>query len=351
VAVLAGLGGWLPPKVVTNADLPAELDTSDEWIRSRTGITQRHVAEPGMATSDLAVEAGARALKSCGEPVVDAVLVATTTPDRPCPATAPEVASRLGLTGVAAFDVSAVCTGFIYAVASAAGLIAAGVAERVLVIGAETYSSILNPIDRNTAMIFGDGAGAAVLRAGDRGEPGAIGPFDLGSDGGGSDLIAVPAGGSRQRLSGVPVADESRYFTMDGREVFRHAVLRMAASAQIVLDRAGWRVEDVDQLVSHQANLRIMNQLADRIGVDRTRVISNIDLVGNTAGAAIPLALTHGAAKGILQPGQRVLLTAFGGGLTWGSTVLTWPSLPDVIPPAGPSSTSPVRQPTRRDAR
>jgi 3-oxoacyl-[acyl-carrier-protein] synthase-3 len=332
--------------VVTNDELPAELDTSDEWIRARTGIERRHVATLGMATSDLAFEAGARALKSSGEPLVDAVLVATTTPDRPCPATAPAVASRLGLAGVAAFDVSAVCTGFIYALASAAGLIAAGVADRVLVIGADTFSSILDPFDRGTAMIFGDGAGAVVLRAGGPTEPGALGPFDLGSDGEGSDLIAVPAGGSRQRLSGSPPAERDRYFTMDGREVFRHAVLRMAGSSRAVLERAGWCVGDVDRLVSHQANLRIMNQLADQLRLDRERVVIDIDRVGNTAAASIPLALAHGVADGTVRPGHRVLLTAFGGGLTWGSTVLTWPDVRDSdSPPAPPALDSPPAPP------
>lgn len=328
-----GLGAFLPPRIVTNAELPAELGTSDEWIRARTGIAQRHVASPGMATSDLAFEAATRALKSAGGPLVDAVVLATTTPDRPCPATAPEVASRLGLAGVAAFDVAAVCTGFVYGLATAAGLIATGVADRTLVIGAETYSSILDPLDRGTAMIFGDGAGAVVLRAGDPREPGALGPFDLGSDGEGSGLIAVPGGGSRQRLSGQPAADGDKYFTMAGREVFSHAVLRMAGSAKAVLDRAGWRVEDVDRLVSHQANRRIMNQLADRLGVDRARVVSNIDRVGNTAAASIPLALAHGVAEGTVRPGDRLVLTAFGGGLTWGSTVLTWPDSTDPDPP------------------
>ena len=324
-AVLVGLGAWVPPRIVTNDELPAELDTSDAWIRSRTGITQRHVADPGMATSDLAVEAGIRALKSSGDPQVDTVLVATTTPDRRCPATAPEVASRLGLSGVAAFDIGAVCTGFIYALAVAAGLIAADVAGRVLVIGAETYSSILNPLDRSTAMIFGDGAGAAVFRAGTGDELGALGPFDLGSDGDASDLISVPAGGSRTPLSGA--SDPNRYFTMAGREVFQHAVLRMSASSQRVLDRAGWRTNDVDWLVSHQANLRIMKQLADHMRIDRSRVVSNIERVANTAAASIPLALADASAAGTLHTGDRVLLTAFGGGLTWGSTVLRWPEL------------------------
>ncbi|MCI3934233.1 beta-ketoacyl-ACP synthase III [Streptomyces sp. AN091965] len=326
-AVLAGVGGCLPPTAVTNDELAERLDSSDAWIRSRTGIRQRYFAPAGTATSDLAVGAGAKALKSSGHPDADAVLLATTTPDRPCPATAPVVAARLGLTGAAAFDVSAVCTGFVYALASAAGLIAAGAADRVLVIGAETFSTLLDPDDRSTAVIFGDGAGAVLLRAGEAAEPGALGPFDLGSDGGREDLITVPAGGSRQRLSGVAAAAREHYFAMDGKEVFRHAVRRMSASARAVLGRAGLRPEDVDHLVGHQANLRITNHVADEVGIPRRRCFSNIAEVGNTAAASIPLALDQAHADGVLTVGGRVLLTAFGGGLTWGSTVLTWPRL------------------------
>ncbi|NGO70393.1 beta-ketoacyl-ACP synthase III [Streptomyces boncukensis] len=326
-AVLSGLGGWLPPRVVTNDDLPAELDTSDHWIRSRTGIACRHFAKPGSATSDLAVEAGARALASSGEPHADAVVVATTTPDRICPATAPEVATRLGLAGAAAFDLNAVCTGFMYGLACAAGMVATGVADRVLLIGAETYSSILDPLDRGTAPIFGDGAGAVVLRAGDPGEPGAIGHVDLGSDGSGAELIRADGGGSRQRLSEGPEREGEQYLRMDGREVFKHAVMRMTASGRTVLERAGRSAADVDRLVAHQANIRIVHQLADELRIGRDRVVTNIDRVGNTAAASIPLALLHGVADGAVRPGQQTLLTAFGAGLTWGSTLLTWPDL------------------------
>ncbi|GGO37512.1 beta-ketoacyl-ACP synthase III [Streptomyces lasiicapitis] len=326
-AVLTGVGGCLPPTAVSNDELAARLDSSDAWIRSRTGIRQRYFASPGTATSDLAVGAGARALKSSGTPDVDAVLLATTTPDRPCPATAPAVAARLGLTGTAAFDVSAVCTGFVYALATAAGLIATCAADRVLVIGAETFSTLLDPDDRSTSVIFGDGAGAVVLRAGDAEEPGALGPFDLGSDGGREDLITVAAGGSRQRLSGVAPKSADRYFAMAGKDVFRHAVQRMSASARAVLARAGWEPGDVDHLVGHQANLRITNHVADEVGIPRARCFSNIADVGNTAAASIPLALDQAHADGVLRAGGRVLLTAFGGGLTWGSTVLTWPEL------------------------
>lgn len=326
-AVVAGVGSCLPPRMVTNAELAARLDSSDEWIRSRTGIGQRYFATEGMATSDLAVGAGAQALKSSGESTVDTVVVATTTPDRPCPATAPTVATKLGMTGAAAYDIAAVCTGFVYGLATAAGLIAIGSADRVLVIGAETFSSILNPGDRSTSVIFGDGAGAMVLRAGEAGEPGAVGPFDLGSDGEGCDLITVRAGGSRQRLSGAGPADGDRYFEMAGKEVFWRAVQRMADSSRTVLGRAGWRSEDVDWLVSHQANLRILTRLADDLGIAFERSISNIAEVGNTAAASIPLALDQAHTAGVLRAGDRILLTAFGGGLTWGSAVLTWPEI------------------------
>jgi 3-oxoacyl-[acyl-carrier-protein] synthase-3 len=326
-AVLAGVGSCLPPRAVSNVELAERLGSSDEWIRSRTGIGRRYFAAPGTATSDLAVGAGERALKSAGESTVDIVIVATTTPDRPCPGTAPTVATRLGFADIAAYDVAAVCTGFVYGLANAAGLIAAGIADRVLLIGAETFSSILNPTDRSTSVIFGDGAGAVVLRAGAPDEPGAIGPFDLGSDGTGRDLITVRAGGSHQRLSGVTPTEDEHFFEMAGKEVFWRAVQRMSASTRAVLDRAGWRAGDVDRLICHQANLRILHRLADELGISRDRAIGNIDEVGNTAAASIPLAMDHAHAAGTLRPGDRIVLTAFGGGLTWGSTVLTWPDI------------------------
>lgn len=326
-AVLAGVGSCLPPRLVSNQELAATLDTSDEWIRSRTGIRQRYFATAGMATSDLATGAAERAMASAGVSTVDAVLLATTTPDQPCPATAPTVATRLGLVGAAACDISAVCTGFIYALAAAAGMITAGSVRDVLVIGAETFSSILNPRDRSSSAIFGDGAGAVLLRPGRWDEPGAVGPFDLGSDGTGRDLIAVPAGGSRQRLSKVEPDPDDGYFTMSGKEVFWQAVQRMARSSRDVLDAAGLEIEDVNWLVGHQANARILRQLADDLGVGPDRAIGNIAEVGNTAAASIPLALDHAHSAGVLAAGDRILLTAFGGGLTWGSAVLTWPEI------------------------
>lgn len=326
-AILTGLGAWVPPEIVTNDDLARTLDTNDEWVRRRTGIRQRHIADLGVATSDLAVEAGRRALKSASVSDTTMVVLATTTPDRPCPATAPEVAARLGMADAAAFDIASVCSGFLYGLAVSAGFVVSGIADTVLLIGAETYSTILNPQDRTTRVLFGDGAGAVVLRAGRSDEPGVVGPFDLGSDGSNSELITIPAGGSRQRsVPGVP-ADEDRYFQMEGGAVFRHAVMRMTASSQAVMRRAGWTADEVDRFVPHQANVRIVDAVANRLGIPQSRCVVNLDRVGNTAAASIPLALAEAAADGNLRCDQRVLLTAFGGGLSWGSAALHWPDI------------------------
>ncbi|MBZ3905530.1 beta-ketoacyl-ACP synthase III [Streptomyces griseiscabiei] len=327
-AVLCGLAGWVPSRTVTNEQLAGRLGTDDAWIRARTGIRTRHAVEPGQATSDLAVEAGRRALASAGPGGADAVLLATTTPDHPCPATAPAVAARLGLTGAAAFDIGAVCAGFVHGLASAAGLIAAGIARRVLLIGADTYSTIVDPLDRGNAILFGDGAGAVVLRAGHPDEPGAVGHFDLGSDGTHEDLITVAAGGSRGRSRPGEPSREERHFAMRGREVYRHAVTRMAESARTTLTRAGRKTDDVDHFVPHQANLRILYAVADDLGLPRERCATHVESVGNTGAASIPLALADAASRGVLRPGDRLLLTAFGGGLTWGSCLLTWPAPP-----------------------
>jgi len=323
-AVLAGLGAWLPPRVVDNDDLARHLDTSDDWIRTRTGIRERRIAGPETSTVDMAVAAGRDALRSAGTEHVDAVVLATATPDHLCPASAPQVASALGLSGVAAFDVNAVCSGFVYGLATGAGLIAGGVAGHVLVIGADAFSRYCDPADRTTVPIFGDGAGAVVLRAGDADEAGALGPFDLHSEGDNADLLIVPAGGAKQRRSDDP---RDHYVTMQGTAVFRHACARMAESARTVLAKAGLDVADVDRFVGHQANIRILTATAKQLGLANDRLVVNIERVGNTSAASIPLALADACVDGHLQPGHRVLLTAFGAGLTWGSTVLTWPEV------------------------
>ncbi|MFE3037775.1 beta-ketoacyl-ACP synthase III [Streptomyces canus] len=327
-AVIAGVGGFVPPRVVTNDELARRLDTSDTWIRSRTGIAQRHVVEPGTTTSDLAAEAGRRALKNAGADGADLVIVATTTPDRPCPATAPTVATRLGLTDVPAYDVAAVCSGFVYALQAGAAAVTSGFAERVLVIGAESFSTILDPSDRTTSVIFGDGAGAVLLRAGDHAELGAVRDVHLGSDGAMADLITVRGGGAEERSRGGAPREEDRYFRMEGKSVFFAAVRRMTESSRTVLARTGWQVDDVDRLVGHQANTRILHAVAEQLGLPPERAVLNIDRVGNTSAASIPLALADAMADGLLGAGDRVLLTAFGGGATWGSATLTWPGLP-----------------------
>jgi 3-oxoacyl-[acyl-carrier-protein] synthase-3 len=320
--VLQGVGGALPECVVTNADLAQTLDTSDEWITSRTGIRSRHRIGPTKATSDLAVEAGRLALEHAGVDTVDIVIVATSTPDRRCPATAPDVAARLGLGTIPAFDIAAVCSGFVYGLTQADAFIRAGVAERVLLIGADTFTTLVNPQDRANAVIFGDGAGAVVLGAGAAGH-GAFGTFHLGSDGTACDLIRVEAGGSRQAISGSD--DPDRWFVMEGREVFAHAVDAMAGSSRNVLSAAGWQPSDVDHLVAHQANKRILNMVASSLGIPAERAVIHLDRVGNTSAASIPLALA--AQSENLSRGDRILITAFGGGSTWGAGTLTWPQL------------------------
>jgi 3-oxoacyl-[acyl-carrier-protein] synthase-3 len=325
-AVLSGLGAWLPPRVVDNHELSLRLETSDEWIRARTGIGSRHVVDPGTSTVDLAAEAGRRALTSAGIESVDALLLATSTPDQPCPASAPQVATKLGLNGIAALDVNAVCSGFVYALATASGLIAADVARTVMVIGADTFTTLIDPEDRGTVPIFGDGAGAVILRAGEPDELGALGPIDLHSDGELAELLWVAAGGSKQRQSANP---GDYFLAMQGTAVFRHACARMAESSRVVLDKAGWMVADVDRFVGHQANIRILQATAKQLGMPADAVVSNIETTGNTSAASIPLALNDACLDGSLMAGHKVLLSAFGAGLTWGSAVLRWP---EVVP-------------------
>ena len=309
-AVVAGVGHCLPDRIVTNDDLAARLDTSDEWIRSRTGIRQRHMVDTGTSTSDLAVGAGRRALAAAGLTGVGVVVLATTTPDHPCPATAPVVASRLGLGETPAFDVNAVCSGFLYALATATSMLESGLYETALVIGADVFSVLVDPDDRGTAFLFGDGAGAMVLRAGEPGEAGAVLAVELGSDGELEDLILVE--------------DAKSPFTMQGQTVYRHGVARMTSSTRSILDRVGWAVPDVDHFVGHQANQRILDAVASRLGMAPDRVVSNLATVGNTAAASIPIALSEAAASGRLRRGDRVAMAAFGGGATWGAAALTW---------------------------
>ena len=317
---IIGLGSYLPSRVVTNDDLAQRLDTSDEWIQTRTGIRERHYAAPEEATSDLALAAGRRALDDAGIEAadVDVVIVATTTPDHPVPATAPLVASRLGLQ-CTAFDVNAACSGFVYGLQVGATLAAGG--ATVLLIGAETLTRYVDHDDRSIAVLFGDGAGAVVLRS----EPDArIGPFDLGSDGSELEILWMRAGAAREPFDPVLHADASSRMAMRGGDVYRHAVARMTASSQAVLDAAGEAIGDIDLVVGHQANQRILEAVGQRLGVPEGRSHLTVDRHGNTSAASIPLALADARDRGLLRSGDRVLLTAFGGGLTWGSCLLTW---------------------------
>ncbi|MGP3975621.1 beta-ketoacyl-ACP synthase III [Streptomyces sp. 8N114] len=326
--VVCGIGACLPPQVRSNADVAHDgaLATSDAWIRSRTGIAHRRWAAAGTATGDLATAAGRAALESAAGARADMLLLATTTPDRRCPATAPEVARRLGLGTIAAFDLAAVCSGFVYAMTVATGLVRSGLCDRPLVIGAETYSTIVDPQDRDTAVVFGDGAGAVLLRAGDRGEPGEVIAWDLGADGSGSDLISITAGGSSTPATETTPPRDHRYLRMRGREVYAHAVRRMTESSRTALRRADWEPSVLGAFIGHQANQRILDTVGDRLGVAPRHRYGNIRDVGNTAAASVPLALADTAARDLVRPGTPTLLTAFGGGLTWGSIALTWPA-------------------------
>ncbi|WIN00206.1 beta-ketoacyl-ACP synthase III [Actinoplanes oblitus] len=326
-AVIAGLGAYLPDRVVKNDEVAERLGVTTDWIRDRTGIEQRFILDPAGATSDLAVEAGRRALESCGNPRVDFLILATCTPDHPFPATAPAVAARLGLPGIAAFDLNAACSGFVYALSVSAGMLASGSYRTGLVIGADAFSTLLDQNDPITAPIFGDGGGAVVVRAGHTGERGAVCTQVLGSDGDLLDLMKTPAGGSRQRSAGVAGDADNSYFTMAGRAVFKHAVNRMSSVSSAVLDRLGWSPGEVDRLVAHQANRRILTATAEAIGIAPERAVINVDRVANTSAASIPLALVDAVRSGTLTPGDRVLLAAFGGGATWGATGLIWPDL------------------------
>lgn len=325
--VVAGLGCWLPPTIVHNTDLMAP--GMDAFVRRRIGIARRHRITDGHATVHLATEAGTRALASAGTETADAVILATTTPDRLCPAGAPEVASALGMTGTPAFDVNAGCSGFLYACELAKGLIAAGTADSVLVIAAESTSTMVNPADSATAPIFGDGAGAVVLRRARPGQAATLGPTIWGSDGTLADAIAIPAGGARKRTA-ADSAGADLYLHMRGSEVLRNAVRRMKAAATAAAAAADWELLDADLLIAHQANAAITTALAAALDFPRDRMPSNIESVGNTAAASLPILLAQAADDGTLKEGHRVLLVAFGSGLSWAATTATWP--PGITP-------------------
>ncbi|MFQ5955153.1 MAG: beta-ketoacyl-ACP synthase III [Kiloniellales bacterium] len=318
---IVGCGGYLPDRVVSNAELALRIDTSDKWIVQRTGIRTRHIADAGEKTSDLAIAASRRALESAEveSDRLDILVLATTTPDETFPATATQVQAALGMNGGAAFDVQAVCSGFIYALAVADNFIRLGQARHALVIGAETFSRILDWEDRSTCVLFGDGAGAVVLGATEANGDGAdrcVLSTHLHSDGRTHDLLYVDGGPSSTRTTG--------HVRMDGPELFRHAVEKLAAVVAEALAANGLTSQDIDWLVPHQANQRIIDGTARRLGLGPEKVISTISHHANTSAASIPLALAEAAADGRIKPGQLILMEAIGGGLAWGSSLVRW---------------------------
>jgi 3-oxoacyl-[acyl-carrier-protein] synthase-3 len=311
---IAGTGSYLPPRIVTNDDLAKRMDTSDEWIRTRTGIRQRHIADPSQTSSDLGLEASRQALAAAqvAPKDVDLIIVATATPDYIFPSTACIIQAKLGIKGCAAFDVQAVCSGFVYALTIAERFIRSGQHRCALVIGAEVYSRILDWTDRGTAVLFGDGAGAVVLRADSK--PGILASV-LHADGSYADILSVPGNVSAGKIIGSP------YLQMDGQAVFKFAVKVLDESAHETLAQCGLNVDDIDWLIPHQANLRILEATARKLGLDQSRLIVTVDRHGNTSAASIPLALDVAVRDGRIKPGHRVMLEGVGGGFTWGAVL------------------------------
>ena len=322
-ACIAGTGSYAPANVVTNADLERMVATSDEWIRERTGIRERRIAATGEACSDLAVQAGKRALTAAGLAAtdLDMILVATCTGDYPLPATACLVQHQLGATKAAACDLSAACCGFVYALSVADAYVKSGM-RHVLVIGSEVMSAITDWTDRNTCVLFGDGAGAVVVSASD-GEQGILSTH-LRSDGTLCELIMVPGGGSRTPPSEKVIAERLQYIKMKGNETFKVAVRTLEEIARTTLSANGLRVEDLDLYVPHQANVRILKAVIERLGLPKEKVLLNLDRYGNTSAASIPIALDEAVREGRIKDGSLVMLGAFGAGLTWASAVIRW---------------------------
>ena len=323
-ARITGTGSYVPEKVLTNLDIEKFLDTNDEWIRARTGISERHIAADGEQTSDLATRAAERAMEMAGVSAdeIDLIVVGTITGDYPWPATACVVQANLGAKNAGAFDVSAACSGFLYALSCAVDRVEAGRAQKVLVIGAEILSRIVNWEDRNTCILFGDAAGAVIVEAGE-GDRGILSTL-LHADGTQLELLYQPGFGTKNLPSVEALKDKSYFLEMQGNEVFKVAVRSMASVAKIALEANGMTAEDVDLFIPHQANIRILNATAKKIGLKDEQVYINVDRFGNTSGATIPLALDEANRAGRIKEGDILLLDAFGGGFTWAATLLRW---------------------------
>jgi 3-oxoacyl-[acyl-carrier-protein] synthase-3 len=322
-ATITGVGSSLPPRLVPNTWFEDKIETSDEWIRDRTGIEARHFVDDGVVTSDLGVEAARLAMESAGiaPEQLDLIVCASVTGDTPFPATAVWIQHKLGI-ACPAFDVNAACAGFSYALATATAMVESGVADTVLLVGAEVFSRILDFSDRQTCVLFGDGAGAAIVQAADR--PG-IESTVLAADGSAAEILIMPGGGSREPATSDSVAaSRHRIFMPNGREVFKRAVTEMAAACREVLEKNGHTPDDVDVLIPHQANARIMRAVAERLHVPAEKAVLDVSEVGNTSAASIPIALDRAWRAGRIAEGDLVLFTSFGAGLTWGATVMRW---------------------------
>ena len=323
--IISGTGSYAPPKILNNDDLSKIVDTSDEWIRSRTGIRERRIAEDNETTSDMATHAARDAIRNAGLGVEDIglVLVATVTPDMPFPNTACFVQKKLGLGKVPAFDIEAACSGFVYAMDIARGLMMVNGIKHALVIGAEKLSSITNWDDRTTCVLFGDGAGAVVLSLEDKEDVGILNIL-TGADGSETDILLVPGGGSANPSTVETIERSMHKIQMQGNQVFKHAVRVMCQSAVDVLERSGLTADDVDLVVPHQANNRIIEALAQRLDVGMDKFKINLDRYGNTSAASVPIALDEAFRNGRINPGDNILMVAFGGGLTWASALIRW---------------------------
>ena len=322
---IAGTGSYLPERVLTNKELETIVDTSDEWIFSRTGIRERRIAADDEFTSHMAAKAGQRALEQSGMTVdeVELIIVATITPDTFTPATACYVQQILGAHGAVAFDISAACSGFLYAMKIAKRLISDGAFKNALIIGAEKLSSFINWEDRTTCVLFGDGAGAAVLRRAAP-EEGSILATEMGTDGRLTHLLNIPGGGSACPITKENAGTHLATLAMMGKEVFKHAVNRMKESAETVIERAGLTAEDIALVVPHQANLRIIDAIAERLAVPKERVFVNLEKYGNTSAAAVAIALDEANRSGAIKRGENVVMVVFGAGLTWAAAAVRW---------------------------
>ena len=322
---VTGTGKYVPEKVLTNADLQRLVDTSDEWITERTGIKERRIAGENEATSDLAIKAGREALENAGVKAedLDLIIVATVTPDMAFPATACFVQKALGAPKATCFDVSAACSGFLYGVEIARQFIATGAAQNALVIGADKLSAIIDWTDRNTCVLFGDGAGAAVLQPAKDGQ-GEIISIHSGSNGNLDEILNVPGGGSRLPLTAENIGSKANTMKMSGREVYRHAVTTMMGAAKEAIALAGLIPDDIECFIPHQANLRIIETIADKLHVPMERFFVNLQSYGNTSAAAVAIALDEAQRSGRIKRGDHILMVVFGGGLTWASSVVRW---------------------------